>query len=382
MKIAIATGPWFPVPTVQGGAHHRLWQGLAEEFAAVGHDVTIVCRSYPTQPRTETIKGVRYFRWGGFSQSTNIWFDLIKDGLYALTTFPVLPQSDILVINDFWLPVIAPFHPRVDRAVLSVGRFPKGQFRLYQGVDRFAVVSQAIKTELAQQNPAAIARTRLIPNAIDIHTFSPRRSPKAIQTEKVILYVGRLHPEKGVHVLLDAFAVLSKQLPHAKLRIIGPVKSEQGGGGSDYFKLLQQKASGLNVEFQAPIFDPDLLAEAYRNADLFCYPSLAEKGEAFGVAPLEAMACGVVPIVSSLDCFKDFIEDQQTGYFFDHRSQTAEINLATTLQSALTNEIRTNVIAENAAKKACQYSYLQVAKQYLSDFESLLETPLEAETQC
>lgn len=374
MKIAIATGPWFPVPTLQGGAHHRLWQGLAEEFAAAGHKVTILCRSYPGQPDTEIIKGVEYIRRGGFSQSPNIWFDLLKDLAYALLTFPTLPQADILVINDFWLPVFAPLRSKVGKIVVSVGRFPKGQYPLYARVDLFTVLSQAIWDGIAQQYPNAISRMRLIPNPVDTRVFYPPTQPKPERAEKVILYVGRVHPEKGIHLLIDAFALISKQIPQAKLRILGPTRGNQGGGGEGYFNQLKLKAEGLKVEFLEPIFDTKKLAEIYRDADLFCYPSLAEKGEAFPIAPLEAMASGLVTIVSDLSCFKDYIEHKNTGYFFDHRGSNAAQNLADTLRMAILSP-REDVLQMGikANQKASELSYERIANLYISNFQDLLK---------
>ncbi|MBH8555313.1 glycosyltransferase family 4 protein [Nostocaceae cyanobacterium CENA357] len=375
MKIAIATGPWFPVPTLQGGAHHRLWQGLAEEFAAAGHQVTILCRSYPSQPDTENINNVEYIRKGGFSQSPNIWFDLLKDLAYAFLTFPTLPHADILVINDFWLPVFAPLRSRVGKIVVSVGRFPKGQYPLYARVDLFTVLSQAIWDGIAQQYPNAIPRMRLIPNPVDTRVFYPSAQSKPERAEKVILYVGRIHPEKGIHLLLDAFALLSQQDSPAKLKILGPVKGSQGGGGEGYFHQLKLKAEGLKVEFIEPIFDTKQLAKIYRSADLFCYPSLAEKGEAFPIAPLEAMVCGLVPIVSDLSCFKDYIEDGETGYFFNHRDSNAAQNLANTLTKAISSS-KDNIcqMSDNASQKASEFSYERIAKSYLSNFENLLNS--------
>jgi glycosyltransferase involved in cell wall biosynthesis len=373
MKIAIAMGPWFPVPAIQGGAVPRFWQGLAEQFAVAGHEVTMLCRSHPQQPSNETINNVHYIRRGGFPQSANIWLDLCKDLIYGLTTAPTLPQTDILVINDFWLPVFAPLHPGVKKVVVNVARFPKGQFRLYSKVDRFAAVSQAIQAELAQQYPAVINRVRVIPNAIDTNIFYPKSISKSHQSEKVILYVGRLHPEKGVHLLIDAFAKLSQGVPNVKLSIIGPAEGSQGGGGDEYLKMLKQKATSLNVEFLGAIFDPHHLANAYRAAELFCYPSLAEKGESFGVAPLEAMACGTVPIVSDLACFQDFIKDKETGYVFDHRSDESIEQLAMTLKLAFLDSLNTHKIAKNSTQVALRYSYDQIAQQYLTDFRTLLK---------
>lgn len=373
MKISIVTGPWLPVPALQGGSVPRLWQGLAEEFAAAGHQVTILCRSYPGQPQQETLNGVRYLRHGGFPQSRSITLDLLKDLTYALMTAPTLPRADILVINDFWLPIFAAkLRSDVGRIVVNANRFPKGQYPLYKGVARFAAASEAIQKAIANQYPAAIPKIRVFPNPIDTRVFSPPSFPRTTKEDKTILYVGRVHPEKGIHLLLDAFVILSKQFPKLKLRILGPVKESQGGGGEDYFRTLKIKSQGLNVEFSPAIFDLPKLADAYRTADLFCYPSLAEKGESFGVAPLEAMATGLVPVVSNLACFRDFIDEEKTGLFFDHRSTDTAKNLSTTLASTLTNWEITCQMGTAATHKAQEFSYKQVATCYMADFAELI----------
>jgi glycosyltransferase involved in cell wall biosynthesis len=377
MIISIATGPWLPVPAVQGGAIPRLWQGLAEEFAKSGHQVRILCRSYPGQPQTEIINGVEYIRSGGLPQSTNIVLDLLKDLLYALLTFPTLPPSDILVINDFWLPIFAALRPKVGLIFVNAARYPKGQYRLYGGVARFAAVSRPVQEAIAQECPAAIPRIKVIPNPIDTNIFYPAISLRVEQKEQVILYVGRIHPEKGIHLLLDAFSIFSQQISSVKLRIIGPINENQGGGGQQYFNTLKSKTKSLNVEFLAPIFDVYKLAEAYRNADIFCYPSLAEKGESFGLAPLEAMASGLVPIVSDLTCFRDFIEENITGYFFDHRNINAAKNLAAVLSKVILNRNNLLQMGIKASQIAYEFSYEKIANLYLSDFEFLLKKELD-----
>lgn len=373
MIISICTGPWLPVPALQGGAIPRIWQGLAEEFVAKGHEVTILCRSYPGQPQKEEINDVKYIRWGGFSQSTNIWWDLLKDLAYAVMISPILPEADILIINDFWLPVFASLRPKAGKVIINAARFPKGQYRLYTRVTRFAAVSKAIQEAIAQQYPPAIPRVKVIPNPIDAEIFHPSDYSRSGKKEKVILYVGRIHPEKGIHLLLDAFAILSQQISTVKLRIIGPFKEEQGGGGKQYLHILKSKAQGLNVEFIPPIFDVAKLAESYREADIFCYPSLAEKGESFGVAPLEAMASGLVPVVSDLACFRDFIDDGITGYFFNHSLPDADKLLSTTLVSAILNVETTLKMGRKAAQKAQEFSYSNIAELYLSDFDYLMK---------
>jgi glycosyltransferase involved in cell wall biosynthesis len=374
MRISIVMGPWFPVPALQGGAVNRLWQGLAEEFATAGHDVTMLCRSYPSQPERETINGVNYIRRSGYSQSRSITLDLIKDLVYAIRVTPTLPRADIVVINDFWIPLLAAMlRSNAGRIVINVNRFPKRQFFLYAGAARFAAASRAIEEAISKQHKSAASRTRVLPNPIDTEIFSPPESLRRMKKDSTVLYVGRVHPEKGVHLLIEAFALLSQQLPETKLRILGPVKENQGGGGESYMRSLKAKAQGLNVEFSEPIFDVYRLADAYKEADVFCYPSLAEKGESFGVAPLEAMSSGLVPVVSDLDCFKDFIIQDQTGYFFDHKLPDRAEKLSEALLSVIMDLEKTYQISINAIQKAQQFSYKRIAALYLEDFENLIK---------
>src|ERR1700704_6931284 len=107
MRITIVTGPWLPVPALQGGSVPRMWHGLAEEFAARGHEVLVMARSFRAQSVSETQNGVRYERSGGFAQSRFVCLDLIKDFFYAAGVLRHLPAADILIINDFWLPFLA-----------------------------------------------------------------------------------------------------------------------------------------------------------------------------------------------------------------------------------------------------------------------------------
>ena len=119
------------------------------------------------------------------------------------------------------------------------------------------------------------------------------------------------------------------------LKIVGPYQTAQGGGGEAYLRQLTQLASGMDVEFVGPVFNTEDLNSYYRKATVFVYPSLAEKGETFGLAPLEAMAWGCIPLVSDLACFKDFIEDGSNGFIFDHRSPDASGVLAEVLNGII-----------------------------------------------
>jgi glycosyltransferase involved in cell wall biosynthesis len=373
MKITIVTGPWLPVPAVQGGSVPRMWHGLAKQFVVRGHQTVILARSYPGQAPSETVDGVEFRRWGGFSQSRSIRRDLVKDAIYAASLLPRLPCADILVINDFWLPAFAGLAARAAGAiVISANRFPKGQFWMYRKAALIAAASTAVKDAITLQSPRLKEKIAVVPNPLDTETFCRRPKLRKTGGTRTILFVGRIHPEKGIHVLVKAFALVSHKYSGLRLQVVGPVAEEQGGGGDGYLAQLRRAAENLPVSFDDPVFDPAALAEIYRGVDLFCYPSLADKGESFGVAPLEAMATGLAPIVSDLSCFKDFVTDQETGWFFDHRGTDPAGALASKLDELLSDPARREAAGQRAAEIALRFGFGQVGDTFLNYFSTVL----------
>jgi glycosyltransferase involved in cell wall biosynthesis len=112
-------------------------------------------------------------------------------------------------------------------------------------------------------------------------------------------------------------------------------------------------------------------------ASLFVYPSLAEKGETFGVAPLEAMSHGCPALVSDLACFRDFIVDARNGFVFDHRAPRPAEVLAVKIRELIQNPGRLERAGEDAVLIAQRFSVDRIAGIYLDDFQSLL-APAEA----
>jgi glycosyltransferase involved in cell wall biosynthesis len=128
------------------------------------------------------------------------------------------------------------------------------------------------------------------------------------------------------------------------------------------------------VVFRGAVFDPAALENELRSARLFVYPSLAEKGEAFGLAPLEAMAQGCAVLVSNLDCFGDFVRDGETGFVFDHCASNPADALAEKLEQLIVDQALLGPVAEAGYRKSAEYSVETVADQFLTDFDSLTGT--------
>jgi glycosyltransferase involved in cell wall biosynthesis len=372
VRITVLAGPLLPVPALRGGAMQKIWHGLAREFASAGHSVTVVARAFPGQPPTETLEGVRFLRHGGFSQSAHVACDLARDLVDAVQLLPRLPAADILVTNDFWAPALAAtFRSSAGAVVISAGRFPKGQYGLYRGAARIVAISSAVRDAIAAEQPRLEGRTVVVPLPVDLDRFVPRRSSTR-GDRPTLLYVGRIHPEKGIDLLIRSFGRVSKDYPEWRLVLVGPTRDSEGGGGKRFAAAMRDLSSKLEIEWRDPIWDPAKLAALYSSPDLFCYPSLAEKGEAFGVAALESMAAGIPPVVSDLACFRDFVRHGENGWVFDHQGQGAEVALADALAKAMGDSEGRERLGRQARETAEGFGFETIAKGYLVEFERIL----------
>jgi glycosyltransferase involved in cell wall biosynthesis len=373
MRITVVTGPFLPLPPESCGAVERVWDGLSKQFASLGHEVTMLSRSSGTSIPEEMVNGVRHIRRLCLRRTNRITLDLLKDLVYSVRMLSLLPSADIIVTNTFWLPIfVGCFQQNVGKLAVHVARFPKGQISLYRGAARFHAVSNHVRTELLREWPAASKLTRVIPNPIDTSIFTTPAAPRRASATYTILYTGRIHPEKGLDLLLDAFKKVYARYKYTKLRIVGPWKTASGGGGETYLDKLKTEAKDIPVEFGEAMNDAKALARELQAADIYCYPSLSEHGESFGIAPLEAMGTGLAPIVSDIPCFRDFLNHGVTGYVFDHRGDQAYIRLAEAIEKLLRDPVMAETMGARAAERAKQYSYENVASLYLDDFRDLL----------
>jgi spore coat protein SA len=135
-------------------------------------------------------------------------------------------------------------------------------------------------------------RTAIIPNGADARRFYPSASRRREVVQNV-LFVGRLIPEKGVHVLIDAMRILVARNVPVRATIIGCV-SWGSRKDSTYTRYLKS-ISPSSVVF-AGQRSGSALADAFREADVFCCPSIFE--EPFGMVNVEAMASGL-PVVAT-----------------------------------------------------------------------------------
>lgn len=375
MRITIIIGPFYPIPPVLGGAVEKVHLLLAGAYRDAGHQVTIVSRRYKDFLWEEFVDGIKHLRIPSSDRSSSLVINLILDFLYGVRAALTMPAADVTITNAFFLPLLLP-RRRAGKIYVQIGRYPKGQIFLYFRADRLQAVSRAVGQAITRQAPWLARKIAVIGYAIPDPFFSPRADR---MREKVVLYVGRIAREKGIELLLCAFAQLPSQLGSRSfagwsLRIVGPHAVTQGGDGAEYLAELQTLAHELHIacDFAGPIFDQQALISEYQRGAVFVYPSLAETGESLGVAPLEAMAAGCAAIVSDLRCFDDFIEDGVTGLKFDHRGSDPGTNLAIKLARLIGDPVFLQQVAEAGNRVAGKFSVKEIAGRMMGDFRLLL----------
>jgi glycosyltransferase involved in cell wall biosynthesis len=152
----------------------------------------------------------------------------------------------------------------------------------------------------------------VIPNGVDPRRFDALkgldlasfRTGFAAPNEPIVYYVGRMVPEKGLSVLIDAAPLVLREWPGVKFVLAG-------GGG--YANELRAKADalgvGANIIFPGRI--PDEVRDGlFKVADVAVFPSLYEP---FGIVALEAMAAGTPVVVSDVGGLSEVVDLHETG---------------------------------------------------------------------
>jgi glycogen(starch) synthase len=151
---------------------------------------------------------------------------------------------------------------------------------------------------------------RVIRNGVDISRFNTNESYEAVRrsfaepSEKIVLFVGRLVYEKGVHVLLGAAPKVLSALPNVKFVIVGE-------GGMKEQLLNEAWNFGIAEKvFFTGFVDEKTLILLYRASNVAVIPSLYEP---FGITALEAMAAKVPVVTSDVGGLTEIVEHDRTG---------------------------------------------------------------------
>jgi glycosyltransferase involved in cell wall biosynthesis len=266
---------------------------------------------------------------------------LSRNGL--TTCDQVIRQADLVHLHTPWepsnlqlarllrarmTPYVVTIHGMLDNWCMAQKSIKKRAF-LAMGGKRFLESANCIhctaaaeRTQALRWIPTAADRCAVVPLVVDLSAFAEPLPPaadaapvpKSPPEPSTILFLSRLHPKKGVELLLSAFAQLRSEGRELRLLIAGP-----GAPGylGDLKKQAQAEGIDNRIEWLGMVLGPAKLA-LYQTADVFVLPTFQEN---FGLVLVEAMAAAT-PVVTTrgTDIWQEL---QEAGALITERSPAA-----------------------------------------------------------
>ncbi len=303
------------------------------------------------------------------------------NGNFHLHYYPTLPQAlarskpDVVHVDEepynlaTWLAVkvVEAMHPRPRVLFFSWQnlrrRYPPPfcwmEGEVLRRADAAIVGSQ--EAQEVWRSKGFVGPTHVIPQfGVDEQAFAPA-SERRRDDAFVIGYAGRLVREKGVDVLLLAFA----QLPSsARLIIVG-----EGQAAADLLALARRVNVAARVEFRPPL-PSTRMPEFYRALDAFVLPSRSTPNwkEQFGRVLIEAMACGV-PVIASR-CGEAPNVVGEAGLAFDEENHVA---LAEHLRTLMAQpRLRETLGQRGRARVLAHFTMRHIAERTIEVYRDLL----------
>ncbi|MEA3254915.1 MAG: glycosyltransferase [Candidatus Altiarchaeota archaeon] len=348
MKIAQVTKYFYP----HNGEIETQVIGISNGFAERGHRVLIFTSNKPWTRRQERLRGLRIFR-------SSVFFTLFN-GPFAPGVFIDLMKRDYDLIHlhlpDPFNSIFALIASKVRKKPLFVtyhtdvikDRWYHKPFKFLHNFFLGGILRNAKKIIATSPNYVECSnvlkefrgKIETVPNFVYIGRFNSRLrgagviSLYGLERKRIILFLGRLVPYKGVDYLVRAFKDVGDEIKDVVLIIAGdgPLKNE-----------LKQLVGdlGLNGVLFVSVAEEDL-PHYYAACDVFALPSVTRQ-EAFGVVLLEAMACGKPVIATNVGGVPYVVGE--SGIIVEPRNTEA-------LSSAISKILSDNEFAKKLGGKA------------------------------
>lgn len=361
MKIVHLGVSAVPIPHTRGGAVQRRMLELARTQAVRGHRVIL----YAAGDRASrgAFDGVEIRTLACHSRRP------LRDVEYMWKAISELEAEPPDLLHFHGLAEGAALASRLrTKTILSFDnfRFRRGkQSPLYwwyrRALHRFSCllpVSQYCRRGFQQYWRPEAAPVRVLYNGVNLDQFSPdaaagaarRRALGISPRDKLLLYVGRVCRQKGTDVLIEAFERLHDRLPGVRLAVAGPCKQFGESGASALSRRITE-AGGLYLG----AVEESILPSIYNMADVFVMPT--RELEMFGMAALEAQACGKPVIASDHGGLPEVISPA-SGLFFPPGNPEA---LEACLRRCFADEDLRRSLAEAARENASRFAWPRLA---------------------
>lgn len=390
-RVLLVPPPDLPVPAVQGGAVETLLTHLIRENEKHGQ-LDLLCASVPDDAARRAAEGLQHTKmlyiarphghrryWPmvfverclGIAAPYDPWYQKVQ---LSLALEP--PGPDLIVAEGGNLTQCSAISRMFGRRRCLAHLHGQTTCSpvmdtIYGGI---LALSQFIRDDYLKTSTLDPQRAYIWYNCVDTQRFRPGPPPLALRTrlgfgarDFVVLFCGRLDPDKGIHKLMEALALLP--VPQIKLLIVGSPFFGRTQQSSFLRKLEQQaRALGNRVQFTGYIPNEDL-PDYYRLADLVCVPTLVE--EAAGLVAVEAMACGRPVLATRSGGMPEYLEGSQAVLV--ERSENIADQLAWSIRMLYEHPALCAEMGAAGSKRAQDFS----VERYYTDFVRIVQEVLQ-----
>jgi D-inositol-3-phosphate glycosyltransferase len=401
LKIAIISAHSCPVGslgTKDTGGMSVYIRELTRELGKMGHSVDVYTRIHdPADPRVEPLgergrlihlkagkeaaiqKMSVYFSLPEFTfNMENYWRD---NGLRYDIVFSHYWLSALVgkYLRQKWqIPYITMYHTLgALKNAIGIGE-GEPELRIASERDtigdcqKIIVATEKEKQDMVRYYRALHQKISVVPCGVNMELFKPVAKMSARQKlnltdDKILLFVGRIDPLKGIDRLLQAVSIL-KNHNGLRLIIIGGDESSR-----EEVARLQKLSAELNIQehvtFQG-LIKQDQLPYFYSAADVCVVPSYYES---FGLVPLEALACGTPVVATDVGDLKNIIRPGETGYIVADNSPD---KLAAKISLLLAKPLRDIESVLSVRASVMPWDWAKIAEQVAGEMRMVVDRRL------
>lgn len=385
---------WEYPPRIIGGIS-RVVYDLAQKLGEKGNEVHVITCWEPGLKELEKDKNVIVHRVYNYDASTSNFVNWVLQLNFALIErgnriISELGKVDIIHAHD-WIVAFAAKTLKYSYSIPLVSTIHATEYGRNWGIHddnqsyinsiewwltyeswQVIVNSQYMKNEVKNIFKLPEDKIQVIYNGIDLKKFDRYekdidfRRNFALDSEKIVFFVGRIVNEKGVHVLIDAVPKILSFFSDSKFVIAGH------GPQLDYLKnKSEQMGISHKINFTGYLNDEDLL-KLYKCVDVAVFPSLYEP---FGIVALEAMVANIPVVVSDTGGLSEIVEHNVNGM----KSYTGNANsLADNILAILNNPEKADDMKKKAFEKVkAVYNWDIISEQILDIYKNVVNKCIE-----
>jgi phosphatidylinositol alpha-mannosyltransferase len=271
---------------------------------------------------------------------------------------PAIPSLSLLACSAAEGPLVGTFHVSTQKkkAIYAIG--PILEPIVEKLTARIAVSELARSTLKDHFDTDAV----VIPNGIDGQRYANAKISENYSGGHTVGFIGRFEESrKGLQVLIDSLAIVSRFIPDVTYLVAGPGKSE------DFLKRLNPQLRS-RIKFLGLLTNEEKMS-FLKTVQIYVAPNTGS--ESFGIILTEALSAGTAVVASDIPAFKAVLENGAAGDLFINGDSA---DLAKVLVALLRDDERRKKLAENGKLSAQKYDWQVVAEQIEHIYEMAISS--------